>query len=300
MKKLLSSEKNFYPMKKNMRNRKGVLYTFLTFAILFGLFMLLMAFFERSSQQREEASIASAADVFAFVEDDIANNIYTQFLGFAVQSITRSGGNVALTLTNITLPSSKNFISGMQNYENYLETTYANNQKLTIALNGFNETFTIQPYGANVQFAPNKFILRSNGTNAVDKLKVKITVNDTANVSSQGQPSDSGDKSVEVEVEIMYPKGSYDKTASLDPTLANSPFFITFESGNMINVSFQGTSGNPGVYTLTAKGLSASVASQEIRFIAQAQNLWLKGGNLSISSLSPNMTKNIHFVLAQE
>jgi hypothetical protein len=243
------------------------------------------------------AQISLAGDKLRYLEDDIASNIYSDLLLLQEVSISR-GSFLTIIVNHAGLGSSTDFQQKMQEYKNFIGQKYARLHNCYIALQGFNNSFSITPYNGTFIIDANVTYVYTGNLPVLNRTSMTIQVNGFMLNTSAGHPADTG--YTEISVKILHSSGMYDYSANLNPTAANDPFYINFENNSRIEVTFGRYNNNNGVLRINASGLQADVSNLELMYNLLPEKAALIGGNLSITYPVENITKETRIVIAQE
>ena len=285
-------------------NKKGILFTITTIFLLLAIFLLSSAYLIRNKELQRTATLSLAGDKLSYIEDDITNNIYSDLLSINLESISRgniknkTGTYVTVVFNHSNLTSSINHEQLIQNYKNFTEGTYSNLNNINVELNGFNNSFSLSPYNSTFIIDSNMFYVYTDNSDNINRIKLIMTVDEAALNTSQGQPSNTGD--IEMEIEMTHSGGEFEPTADLDPTNVNDPFYVNFASGSRIEISFGLYNSQNGVLRINASGLKADISNLEFRYDLLSEKIIIKGGNISITSPIENITKETEIIIAEE
>ena len=275
--------------------KKGILFTVTTIFLLLAVFVLSSAYLTRNNEQQRTATLSTAGDKLIYIKDDATSSIYSDLLSINLESIVR-GTDVAVIFSQSNLSSSIDHNQIMQDYETFIEGTYATLNNINIELSGFNNSFSLSPYNSTFIIDRNMFYVYTENPSNISRIRLVIAV-DALNISD-GQPGDTG--GVEVEVGIIHNGGEFNASAELDPAAANSPFYVNFENNSRIEVNFGSFNSQDGVLRINASGLEADISHMEFRYNLQSEKVIIKGGNISITSAVENITKQTEIIIAAE
>ncbi len=287
-------------------NKKGILFTITTIFLLLAIFLLSSAYLTRNKELQRTATISLAGDRLSYIKDDITNNIYSDLLSINLESINpepiskgktrRENATVVFNHSNLT--SSINHEQLMQNYETFIEGTYSALNNINIDLIGFNNSFSLSPYNSTFIIDSNMIYVYTENPDNIKRIKLMMDIDESTLNISQGQPGNTGD--IEVEIEMNHGGGEFNPTADLDPTINNNPFYVDFASGSRIEINFGLYNSQNGVLRINASGLKADTPHFEFVYYTLSEKIVIKGGNISITSPVENITKQTEIIIAEE
>ncbi|MBW2965947.1 hypothetical protein KY342_02470 [Candidatus Woesearchaeota archaeon] len=278
-------------------NKKGILFTITTIFLLFAVFMLSSAYLIRNKELQRTATLSLAGDKLSYIKDDVTNNIYSDLLSINLRSISRDS-YVTVVFNHSNLTSSINHEQLMQDYKTFVEGDYSNLNNINVNLDGFNNSFILYPYNSTFIIDSNIIYVYTINPDNINKIKLIIDTDEATLNTSQGQPGNTGD--VEVEIELAHSGGEFNPTSDLDPTAANNPFYVNFADGSRIEINFGLFNGQNGVLRINASQLKADIFHLEYRYNLLSEKVIIKGGNISITSAIENITKQTEIILAEE
>ncbi|MBW2984325.1 hypothetical protein KY361_04375 [Candidatus Woesearchaeota archaeon] len=279
------------------KKKKGILFTITTIFLLLAVFLLSSAYLTRNKELQRTATISLAGDRLRYIEDDITDNIYSDLVSINLESISR-GTYVTVVFNHSNLSSSINHRQLMQDYETFIEGAYSALNNINIDLIGFNNSFSLSPYNSTFTIDSNMIYVYTENPDNIDRIQLIMDIDEATLNTSDGQPSDTGD--IEVEIEMTHSGGEFNPSADLDPTVNNDPFYVNFEAGSRIEINFGLYNSQSGVLRVNASGLKADISHLEFRYNLLSEKVIIKGGNISIIYPVENITKKTEIIIAEE
>lgn len=288
-------------MKMIKKSKKGILFTITTIFLLSAVFMLSKTYFEYNKDSRNTVTFSSFGDKLNFVEDDIVSNIYSDLLWLNISSITRQNNEVIINFLKAgKLSPNINHNNLFQNYETFIEGTYATLQNLNITFNNFNPTFNINPYNTRFVYDSQELSIY-NDRDYLKKILIKIKANAT-NLVSNTTPSTDGHDYPEINVIVLNKNNVivYDANPQQDPDEMGI-FEIVFEDGKQVTVSFGVIGESPSGTLIVDNNFYTEITQLELRYDEIDDKLLFESdANLSITSQLEDITKATEIILLEE
>jgi hypothetical protein len=289
-----------------MNGKKGILFTLTTIFLLLAVLLLSTAYLSRNKELQRIATLSLAGDRLRYIQDDIGDGVHAGLLG-TTAFVSREDGAIKVTLQQANISSSNNPLPPMSRYEAFVESVYAAQNNMQINISGFNNSFTIEPYGSRAEMEGSTFTLYTGNAAALQNISVQAAVSETRAIDYDGKPSsDLGGHLISVE---FYQGGSriYSRSSTQDPSEDNTEFYQQFrESGppvvhnvSGIYVQFGRHNGQDGVLRIWVDNLDADMTGLDITYTEQAEKARVIGGNISIAYPMGNMTKESAIIIAE-
>jgi hypothetical protein len=284
-------------------NKRAFLFTVVTFFLLFSVMMFAKAFMYREAGLAESMTMLYAGTKMGIISDDVISNVFSDLLTVDMRAITRTA-SLLVAFNRTELTAVRNYQTIFTNYQNYVTSTYANQNGISIDLSGFNNSFTIQPYGT---------IYRVDGQNMYLYFKAPYTdivsINVEASIGSEHKsacfaPVNSGT----ISVTITYTDSTgwtctdtKSLSATTDNNLGTKQFQLDLKnSPGSIDTKFGQVDGINGVLAILPLTANVNVTRLDITYTLPASNVYLESGTLTLNSLAGNFTRTSKIILAQE
>lgn len=281
-----------------MKNKKGILFTIVTVFLLISLFMLSRAFLDRNKELQTTVTGLSAGDKLRYIEDDIVSSIYSDLLWVNLSSVKRQDNNIIFNFSKAgKISPSLNYDSIMQDYESFVEGTYANKNNVNINLMNFNPGFNITNYNTFFDFANKLYIY--NNPSYLNKIIIQIKANATT-TEGNTTPTDDGGDYPRINVIVLNQNNDklYEASPQLNPS-KKQEFKIDLTHGKKVRVKFGTVEGKPDGTLIVDSNLYSEITSLVLSYDEINQKiLIIADSNVSISSLG--ITKNTELVLYEE
>jgi hypothetical protein len=284
-------------------DKRGFLFTVITFVLLMSVMLLAKAYMYRDQGLRESATSYQSSSRIGMIEEDIISNVFNDLLTVSLQSITRTT-TLTVIFNRSELTAARNYPAIMQNYKNYIENTYASQNYINLALNGFNNTFVIQPYGTRFEIVGQTLYLYfASPYTDISAISVSAQT-DSEKQGSCKAPSTSG--AIPITVTYRDTTGyTCTNTVSLSATADNDKTGQQFElslknpSGD-VDTKFGQVGGINGVLAILPTTANFNITQLSITYTLPASRVYLESGTLGITSRVNNLTKSSKIILAQE
>lgn len=284
-------------------NKRAFLFTVVTFFLLFSVMMFAKAFMYREAGFSESMTMLYTGTKMGIISDDVISNVFSDLLTVNLRTIIRTT-SLLVAFNRTELTAARNYQTLFSNYQNYVTGTYANQNGISIGLLGFNNSFTIQPYGT---------LYRVDGQNMYLYFKAPYTdivsINLEVSINSEHQgnckaPSDSGI----IPVTVTYTDiagWTCTESSLLSPIINNDQLGKQFEldlknpSGE-IDTKFGLVGGVNGVLTILPTTANVNITRLDITYTLPTSSVYLESGTLILNSLAGNFSKSSKIILAQE
>ncbi|KHO45124.1 MAG: hypothetical protein QS99_C0017G0008 [archaeon GW2011_AR4] len=273
--------------------KKGLLFTVMTFLLMFSVFIIALSYAERISSIKGMMVGAGAIHKQRYYEDDIASRAYADLLGLNI-SLTHTGNTRIVNLSIPNIGNGTNPHYHMQFYKDFIERVYSSDNNINITLREFNATITLSPINTTISLDTNNTKLTN--LSLLSEFSLVLKTNETA-IPIVTPSFDAGAISLNIAILNESDEVISTTVASVSGSGANS---ITYAFGGAKIVIFE--------FGQTSIGTSSMVISTTIpveyrgfslSFLSPSP-LSAIGGNVSIASRSTNSTKNTKILLAKE
>ncbi|MBS1266660.1 MAG: hypothetical protein MAG795_00628 [Candidatus Woesearchaeota archaeon] len=231
-------------------NKKAALFTIITFLMLFSLFVLAGAYTHKNKKMSQLFTEIKTSSQIRYYEDDIISDVFSELCFFSINPIERNSQNTTLSFSINDYQTGNDYSSDFIDYVDYIENTYSQQNNINVSMQNFTSNLVIQPYGTQISL--NNSIQILNNWTHLNKITIKVFINQDITNHTNTSPVDTGGTQLQVEVYDSSSKQLLDDTtAFLDPDLLNSDFTVTLESGDMVEIGFKNTL-NPGTLTVNS------------------------------------------------
>lgn len=290
---------------KLLKNKRSFLITIMALLLLLPIFYLTSAYTDRNKQLQTTITFSGMGDKLSYVEDDIISNVYSDLLSLNLSSITRST-NINISFNQILLAPGRDYNSIMNDYETFIEGNYATLNNLNISLINFGDNFTVEPYNTTFKIIGDNFTLYTmpTSTNYIQGVNVIVSVG-AENNSACAAPSDDGSGLPLITVTYNHALGSCTNSVNLDPIANNDAggqqFYLdTTNPTGSIEVKYGQVGGTNGIFTLRTWNISANVTQLDVVYNLTNNRVKMIGGNITITSVIGDITKENEIILAEE
>ncbi len=292
--------------KKKIIRKKGVLFSIITFLLLFSLFSFAGLYGLLMSDKQSRVSISNAQ--MNYFEDDVLTNAFTDITTLRIANITRSS-SVVMTFDQLIMNSSfRSYDLAMQDYSSFIQTNYSNVNNVNITLQGFNETLLIKPYNTTAAIGTQNtyFYTMPSATNYVQSVNVVIRTSQEKKSACNWPNNDLGFTSVTVT--FIDPSGfSCSNTLDLNPAEDNDKaghqFYFDSIDGNT-EVKYGLINGQNGVIQIIQNSIPINITEIRIAYTPMSDRVVIYNGQLNMTSKIAgaigSMRKDTPIVYAQE
>lgn len=299
-------------MNKKMR-KKGFLFTIATLLLLLSIFTLASVYLDRNKELQSSITISGVGDKLRYIEDDVISNAYSDLLGIKLDEITKAS-TVAISFNQALLAPGRDYNTIMNTYKEFVEGTYSTQNNVEVALTGFGNTFTIEPYDTLFEVNGENIYVYTMPTpmNYVESIRATVKV-DAENNSICFVPRDDHAQHPEISVTFIYKKegGGHESCTNsiqLDPQENNDDaghqFFLeTKNPSGSIEIKYGQITGmdDDGVLAILTTNINANVTQLDLEYtLVEDERIKIKGSSISISSLVGGVAKESEIILAEE
>ena len=251
-------------------NKKSVLFTIAGVMLSVSLVLLTSSYLERNKDLQNTITISLISENLNYIIDDMISNAYWDLLWINLSNIERADPYVTIRFNRAgTLSAVTDHQQLMDDYKNFIQTTYASLNKMNIELTDFYSNFTIMPFNSTYKINRTTMIFYSNDTASLNRIAITLRVDqDRANEISNSTPSNTTGIIITVNA---YDANGLDlfqgspKTASLDPSQTNLPSEVIFQSADF-RVFFGAYNGDNGVLRVETNNLAANITQFDITY----------------------------------
>lgn len=280
--------------------RKAVIFSLMTFMMLFSLLMLSTNFISREKKLEMQSLEANEGDRLRYMTDDLISNVHEDLLSIGPFSLTSNATTEIINFSGGTLSDSLDHAALLAAYENFIEQNYSALTDTNISLSNFTPGFAISPYGSTYLLNRTAATLTTANATNLQKLRIRISVSESlGNELTNSTPPDSGSMPLQVEFFDNQGKELLLKTsANLNPALANSPFEVNFSGGKSLRAKFGNLLGQNGVLLISESSLSAQITLVELSY-SPASNITITDGQIFIALPGFSIAKSAPITLEQ-
>ena len=294
-------EPNTVKLKIKMKGKKGLLIAAVALIIIVPIFLLAVAFSQsRALIQSNKMHLGDAVKL-SFMERDIARYYYRDIFNTELAGVSR-GSSVTASFTSF-LSQNGNYLNYLDNYTNFIETTYARLSNSNITLRGFSNTFKIYPYNTTFTVNGTAILLSAmpSATNYIESLMLTVRVNSSFAGACDGPGNDAGSFPAVSSVSVTYINitgGSCSQSATLNPTEDNDnenrrQFYQQLSNpAGSIETKYGRVNGAYGTLSISVSNASANISQLDIQYSLMGERVVILGGNVSIN-LSSMRRSNI-------
>jgi hypothetical protein len=298
--------KNINQEEKKMKNKQAILFTITTFLLLLSVMTLSLTYLEKNDEMNSFVASSTASDKIRFIEDDIVSESYSDLLGIGLNNLsTTAVANVSFY--RIIMSQDISPLAHMTQYKNFIQSIYSSKNNVNITLQGFNNTFKIEPYGTIFELNSENirvFTIPQAG-NYVQRIELTANI-DAQNSSPCLTPLPGGASDPYISVKFNFIGGSCFDTIKLpydeNNDVGGKQFYMdTTSPAGYFEVKYgqlieRAGNGILGVYS---SGVKANITRLDIIYdVIPNTTLRIKGGTLIINSSEINKIEEI--ILAEE
>lgn len=300
--------KNKIIKNKEVKNagKKGILFSILTFILLFSLFSFAGLWSLLMSEKQSRVSLSNTQ--MSYFEDDVITNAFADITMLRITNITR-GTSVTISFDQLLMNSSfRSYDLAMQDYRNFIQNNYSLMNNINASLSGFNESLTIKPYNSTAVIGTQStyFYTMPSAANYVQSVSVVIRTSQERKSACKWPNNDPG--FTPVTVMFIDPSGfSCSNTFDLNPAenndKAGKQFYFDSADGNT-EVKYGLINGQNGVLQIIQNSLPINVTSLQISYTPLNEKVVIYNGQLNtnskLGSAAGSVKKNTDIVYAQE
>ncbi len=278
---------------------RGFMFTITTLLLLSSLSAFSSFYLTMSQESQNSIPVTSVASRMGYLENDIAND-YFDLLGVGFKKIER-GSSMEIDFGEVyTVYSGKTYTQTLDDYEDFIESTYAGLTNSEIELE-LSQNFTIVPY--NISFHPNGefFYLYTDSPDEIQAIGIEVRT-DKFNATGSGFPvtENNGYPTASVTIKDVNGTTVLTQSSQLNPANVHDPFYVVFSDGSEVNIRF-GNYEKSGTLIVEASGLVANISMLEMDYGLTDENVFIRAeGSYSVDNRVGDMSKTGYLVLFKE
>jgi hypothetical protein len=252
-----------------------------------------------SQENQNSIPVTSVAGRMGYLENDIAND-YFDLLGVGFKKIER-GSSMEIDFGEVyTLYSGKTYTQTLNDYEDFVENTYAGLTNSEIELE-LSQNFTVAPYNISFQSNGEFFYLYTDSPDEIQSIEIEVRT-DKFNATGSGFPAteNSDYPTITVIIKDVNETTILSQIQQLNPNNVHDPFYVIFSDGSEVNVRF-GNYEKAGTMIVEASDLIANISMLEMDYGLTDENVFIRAdGNYSVDMSVGDMSKTGYLVLFKE
>ncbi len=267
---------------------------------MFSILLFSKSYLSRDSALQESIISGYTTAKLGVIEDDVLSNAFNELLTTRLGSINR-GVSIDVNFNFSELTSSRDYAAIMSSYETYIENTYASKINTDISLDGFNNTFKIQPYDTiyeiNGQTLYLYFLAPYTDINS-------ITIYAVADSEFFGDCQGLASDPIGTIVTVTYEDTNGNtclQSRTLSPTENNNKgngkqfYQLLWNPFGDLEVKFGEIGGVDGILAIYTSNANINITQLDLNYDLTIEKITLESGSISIGD---NKTSKI--ILAQE
>jgi hypothetical protein len=278
---------------------RGFMFTITTLLLLSSLSVFSSFYLTMSQENQNSIPVTSVAGRMGYLENDIAND-YFDLLGVGFKKIER-GSSMEIDFGEVyTLYSGKTYTQTLNDYEDFVENTYAGLTNSEIELE-LSQNFTVAPYNISFQSNGEFFYLYTDSPDEIQSIEIEVRT-DKFNATGSGFPAteNSDYPTITVIIKDVNETTILSQIQQLNPNNVHDPFYVIFSDGSEVNVRF-GNYEKAGTMIVEASDLIANISMLEMDYGLTDENVFIRAdGSYSVDMSVGDMSKTGYLVLFKE
>ena len=278
---------------------RGFMFTITTLLLLSSLSVFSSFYLTMSQENQNSIPVTSVASRIGYLENDIAND-YFDLLGIDFKKIER-GSSMEIDFEEVyTLYSGKTYTQTLNDYEDFVENTYAGLTNSEIELE-LSQSFTVVPYNISFQSNGEFFYLYTDSPDEIQAIEIEVRT-DKFNATGSGFPATENNDypTMTVIIKDVNETTILSQSPQLNPSNAHDPFYVIFSDGSEVNVRF-GNYEKAGTLIVEANGLIANISMLEMDYDLTDENVFIRAdGSYSVDMSVGGVSKTGYLVLFKE
>ncbi len=300
--------KNKVIKNKEVKNtgKRGVLFSIITFLLLFSLFSFAGLWSLLMSEKQSRVSVSNTQ--MSYLEDDIVSNAHAQLLWINLTQMLRTTNFVELRFASAgQISKVRNHYSVMNNYAEFVSKNYSQSQSYSVNLKNFTPSFWISPYNSTFMINGSEIFIYTDNYNTITNFDIAVVVNESdSKYFKQSTPTaDTTGANMEIIVTTADGVMEMEEEAMQDPAESNNPFKVEFKTSSSVEIMYGVYNGKAGTLRIYANNLELNVTRLFIKYQTAGSKVTIMAGSppvfSNITITSPfNTTKESPIVFAQE
>jgi hypothetical protein len=223
-------------------DKKGALYSIFIFLLLISLVLIGAAYSEWFSEYKEEVVLGlSVGNKVSFLTDDLMTDLLL-LIDFGTLDVTRENGLIKLRFEEL-FNSSVDYDSNLDDYEEFIETTYAMESSSTFVIDNISRSLEVSGYNISYVFDSNNLYVYTDRFDLIESINITAYFYNSSVIVNTHAPNNDADTYPWVQVKVFSPYGDIylNEGRWLNPEQNNARFFISQQAGLDFDVYFHDT-----------------------------------------------------------